>query len=92
VRVLSGEDAHFLMKNPHHQRGDADFDGLGLSKAQNLFQSSAHSGCLTTCSQMNEVNTSCNAVEVQYVVELTCCEVAQIIVDDLLTYQVVNNN
>jgi len=64
VRVLSGEDAPFLMKNPHHQRGDADFDGLDLSEDRNLFQSSAHGRCLTTCSQVNEINTSSNAVEV----------------------------
>ena len=92
-RFLEGEDAPFLMKNPHHLEGDADFKRIkSFVESFGLLQCCAHGCRLTTCSQVNQVNTSGNSVEVQYVVVLTSSECAEVIVDDLLPYEVVNNN
>ena len=63
-----------------------------LVESFGLLQCCAHGCRLATCSQVDQVNTGVNTVEVQYMVVLTSGECTEVIVDDLLPYEIVYNN
>ena len=77
------------MKNPHPREGGADFE-ISI-RMKRLLQGHTHGCGLATCVQCHQVNACGHAVEVQHVVVLTGWQRTQVVVDDLLTDEVVNN-
>lgn len=70
-------------------KGSADF---AQSNKFELLQRHAHGGRLSTSIQRYQVNTGGYAVEVHDVVVLASRQCAQVVVDDLLTNQVVHHD
>ena len=88
-QMVENVNMHLLNEKSAPPEGGADFAISVVMKR--LLQGHTHGCGLATCVQCHQVNACRYTVEVQHVVVLTGWQGAQVVVDDLLTYEVVNN-